>query len=143
MLGLYAINVLDIVSNIIWLPIALFWDLPILLLPFSCLMMILLSMYGLITKNYKRFYNWYRNLFVIIVYGIIAFEIENLFRITSFFKTPEYTIFNTCILFLAISILFTSYVEQIKKDARYYILASLFPFLYVIIKYISFCMVEI
>lgn len=136
-LGVYSGDILNGITAILWLPITLFWDVPMMILPLTIGSMAVLSLYGVVTKNYQRFYDWYRNLFIVIVYGILAYEIENLFRTTSFFKLPEYITFFVCFFLILASIGFTAYVET-KKDSRYYIVISGLVIVYLAVKFICF-----
>lgn len=136
-LGVYSGNIFNGIATILWLPVTLLWDVPMVILPLTIGSMAVLSIYGVVTKNYQRFYNWYRNFFIVIVYGILAYEIENLFRTTSFFKLPEYITFFVCFFLILASIGFTAYVET-KKDSRYYIVVSGLVIVYLIVKFICF-----
>lgn len=136
-LGVYSGNIFNGIAAILWLPVTLLWDVPMVILPLTIGSMAVLSIYGVVTKNYQRFYNWYRNLFIIIVYGILSYEIENLFRTTSFFKQSEFITFFVCFFLILALIGFTAYIET-KKDSRYYIIINGLLIIYLIVKFICF-----
>jgi len=136
-LGVYSGDIFNAITAILWLPVTLLWDVPMVILPLTILAMIVLSIYGIVTKKYQKYYYWYRNLFILVVFGILAFQIESLFRSTSFFKLPEYINFFANFFLLLASIGYIAFVEN-KKDSRYYIVAGSLIVIYLIFKYICF-----
>lgn len=136
-LGVYSGNVFNGVVGMLWLPVSLLWDMPVVSLPLTLALMSILSLYGMVTKNYQKFYSWYRNLFVIIVFGLLAYVIEYLFRDTAYFKLNEYRILFTCFYLLLALIGYVTFVET-KKDARYYIVGYGIVIIYLIGRFVWF-----
>ena len=137
LLGAYYGNIYNGIASVLYLPVTLILDVPVLLLPFTLIIVAGLSLYSLITKNYQKFYLWYKNLFLFIIFGISCYEIENLFQTTSYFLLPEFIILFISFLAFLLSIPYVMFVDS-KKDTRYYLVANGFIFIYLIVKFIHF-----
>ena len=135
--GICSGDIMNGIAAILYSPVLFLWDLPTVALPLTLLLMAVVSIYGIISKKYQKYYNWYRNLFILIMLGLLAYELESLFRSTAFFKLPEYIVFISCFFLFLASIAFVAFVEE-KKDARYYMAAGWLILISLIVKFVLF-----
>lgn len=121
---------------LIYSPVILLWDLPLIFLPLAELVILILSVYSVAKKDYERFSNVYKYSLLIVIYAIITLLIDNLFKNSTLFFLEEYIKLYLYILILIFTVIFIFLVEK-KKDIRYYIVINIFVVIYLIYKFVN------
>lgn len=134
-LQIFCGNILDLIALIIYLPVMLLWDIPMLILPVSIILIIGFSTYAISTKEYQKNYNWHKFLFIVSMLAVLAFEMDSIMRTMNSFTTIDFVTFAICYFMLFLSMLFVLFVDS-KKDSGYFIAANLLIVIYLVLKFI-------
>ena len=127
----------NLIPIIKYLPVALLWDLPTILMPFIICIISMLSLYTMLRKNYEQFYCFYKSLFFLSALGFCAYGIERLFLKEQFFMLQDFLIFFFYFFFFLFTLAFIAFVDT-KKDTRYYIISTWIFLTFLICKFIYY-----
>lgn len=126
-----------ILGTISWLPVILFCDVPVYVLPASVLFTVILLFVGTIMKDYKRFYLWYRGLLVFLTYSLIMFEFVCIQEKHRAYGLEESVIILSFMLVAMCVACIINYIE-IRQKYQYYAFACSLPIVYLVVKYLYF-----
>jgi hypothetical protein len=125
-------NILESIAAILYTPVIILWDLPEMLLPVLVLVMLILA---LLPKKFG--YNVYKYLFIFIVLGALAQNMEALFASTAFFKIKEYLNFYIYFFLFLASVGLIVY-SDLKKETKWYFIVTALIFVNLLFKVVHY-----
>ena len=128
---------IPILGTISWLPVIIFCDIPVYVLPATVLLTVILLLVGILMKDYKRFYLWYRGLLVFLTYSLIMFEFVCIQEKHRAYGLKDSIIILSFMLVAMCVAGIINYIET-KQKYQYYALACCLPIVYLVVKYLYF-----
>lgn len=130
-------NWVAILGTILWLPVIVFCDIPVYVLPVTVLLTVVLLIVGTLIRDYKKFYHWYKGLLLFLTYSLVMFEFECIQEKHNAYGLKE-SIIILCFMLAVMSVAcIVNFVEK-RQKRQYYALACCVPILYLVVKYLCF-----